>query len=131
MLKVAHILQSLLTRKVGFELMRYCLVGGLAFLMDFVTLVCCREMFLKQYRFGVYLSVMLGFIIGHVSNYLLSLWFVFRDESEREKGWTRRAFTLFLVVGIIGAGITEFGMWIGYGCFNFNCNCLYKCFILS
>jgi putative flippase GtrA len=88
--------------------------------MDFVTLVCCREMFLKQYRFGVYLSVMLGFIIGHVSNYLLSLWFVFRDESEREKGWTRRAFTLFLVVGIIGAGITEFGMWIGYGCFNFN-----------
>lgn len=97
------------------EFFRYLFAGGFAFLVDFAALIGCRELLFKDLAWGVYLSVLLAFVAGHVTNYLLSLWFVFRDPEERRKGWTWKAFWLFAVVGASGAGITEFGMWIGYG----------------
>jgi len=102
------------------EFFRYVFVCGFAFVADFGTLILCRELFLKDYAWGVYAAVLLGFTAGHISNYLLSLWFVFKDPEERRKGWTWKAFALFTVVGGMGAGITEFGMWIGYGLMHFN-----------
>ena len=102
-------------KRTFWEFFRYLFAGGFAFVVDFATLIGCRELLFKDLVWGVYLSVLLAFVAGHVTNYLLSLWFVFRDPEERRKGWTWKAFWLFAVVGASGAGITEFGMWIGYG----------------
>ena len=113
-------IKYLLKRESLAELFRYCLVCGFAFLADFGTLILCREVFFDQVAWGVYAAVILGFTVGHVSNYILSLIFVFRKEEERRNGWTWKAFVLFTVVGAMGAGITELGMWIGYGCLGFN-----------
>lgn len=102
-------------RRTFWEFFRYLFAGGFAFVVDFATLIGCRELLFRDQAWGVYLSVLLAFAAGHVTNYLLSLWFVFRDPEERRKGWTWKAFWLFAAVGASGAGITEFGMWIGYG----------------
>lgn len=108
------------SKQVIGEFFRYLFAGGAAFLVDFSTLIACRELLFPQCDWGVYLSVLLAFVAGHVTNYILSLVFVFRDPEERRKGWTWSAFLLFAVVGGMGAGITELGMWIGYGVFRVN-----------
>lgn len=107
-------------RKTLLEFFRYCFACGFAFMVDFGTLIFLREVVFDQTPCGVYVAVVLGFAAGHVTNYLLSLIFVFQEVEERHKGWTWRAFWLFTVVGAMGAGITELGMWIGYGIFHFN-----------
>jgi len=107
-------------RQTFWEFFRYLFAGGFAFVVDFATLIGCRELLFKDVTWGVYVSVLLAFAAGHVTNYLLSLWFVFRDPEERRKGWTWKAFGLFALVGAMGAGITEIGMWIGYGLLNGN-----------
>ena len=109
-----------MTKRTTFEFLRYIVVGGLAFVADIGTLIFCREMLFPDWGGGVYLSVLLAFLVGHVVNYVGSLCFVFRDPEERRNGLTWRAFWLFALVGASGAGATELGMWIGYGLLHMN-----------
>ena len=102
------------------EFVRYLFAGGGAFVVDFGTLIACRELLFKELARGVYLSVILAFMAGHVANYLLSMWFVFRDPEENRRGKTWRAFWLFALVAAFGMGVTELGMWIGYGILGVN-----------
>ena len=102
------------------EFVRYVLACGFAFAVDFGTLILFRERVFPRTAAGVYAAVLLGFAAGHVTNYLFSLWFVFRRPDERRRGWTWSAFALFTAVGATGAGLTELGMWIGYGMWHFN-----------
>lgn len=107
-------------KRTFWEFFRYLFAGGFAFVVDFGTLIACRELLFKEAVWGVYLSVVLAFMAGHVTNYLLSMWLVFRDPVERRRGLTGSAFCLFALVGVIGVGITELGMWIGYGMLGLN-----------
>ena len=109
-----------LASKTAREFIRYIVVGGLAFVADVGTLIFCREKLFPDWSGGVYLSVLLAFLAGHVVNYVGSLCFVFRDPEERRNGLTWRAFWLFALVGASGAGATELGMWIGYGLLHMN-----------
>ena len=109
-----------ISSQTAVEFLRYVVVGGLAFLADVGTLVFCREVVFHDWGEGVYISVMIAFLAGHVVNYLGSLWFVFRDPDERRNGLTWNAFWLFAVVGASGAGMTELGMWVGYGLLGMN-----------
>ena len=56
-----------------YEFLRYCAVGGIAFLADFGTLVLAQELLLKRYACGVYVATVLGFVVGLAVNYALSL----------------------------------------------------------
>ena len=103
------------TRKTVAQFVRYIFAGGFAFVVDFGTLVACRELVFRDFACGVYVSVVLAFMAGHVSNYVLSLWIVFTDPEERRKGLTMRAFWLFALCALLGMGVTELGMWVGYG----------------
>lgn len=107
-------------KRAFWEFFRYLFAGGLAFVVDFGTLIACRELLFKELASGVYLSVILAFLAGHVTNYWLSMWFVFRDPEENRRGKTWRAFWLFALVAAFGMGVTEFGMWIGYGILGVN-----------
>ncbi len=95
------------------EFLRYCVVGGIAFLADFGALVAAEEMFLKNYPLGVYIATVFGFVVGLTINYALSLWFVFTQKKDRGKGRSVGAFVIFGIVGVIGLFWTELGMWIG------------------
>ena len=98
---------------VGGEFLRYCVVGGIAFMADFGTLVAAQELFLKHYSFGVYVATVLGFVVGLAVNYALSLCFVFTQKKDRGKGRSVGAFIVFGVIGLFGLLWTELGMWIG------------------
>lgn len=95
------------------EFMRYAVVGGLAFLADFGALVLTRELFFKDLSLGVYMATAFGFVIGLAVNYYLSLLFVFTQAKDRGKGRSFGAFIVFGVIGLLGLGWTELGMWLG------------------
>lgn len=100
-------------RRLLFEFLRYAVVGGIAFVVDFGTLVAAQEIYLKSFLAGVYIATVLGFIVGLVVNYALSLWFVFTSVKDRDKGRSLGAFLVFGVIGLLGLVWTELGMWLG------------------
>lgn len=102
------------------EFFRYAIVGGIAFLADFGTLVAVQELFLKSYSWGVYLATVFGFIIGLIVNYVLSLWFVFTQKKDQGKGRSIGAFVVFGIIGLLGLVWTELGMCVGIGLFKWN-----------
>lgn len=97
------------------EFLRYAVVGGIAFLFDAGTLVFWREIIFKGdgSEAVMAISVAAGFTIGLIINYLLSLALVFKSAEQQKKGKTVKAFVIFVVIGLIGLGLTELGMYIG------------------
>jgi len=102
------------------EFLRYAIVGGVAFLADFGTLVVAQELFLNQFASGIYIATVLGFVVGLAVNYVLSLIFVFTQKKDRGKGRSVGAFLVFGVVGILGLAWTELGMWFGIEVLEWN-----------
>ncbi len=101
-------------RKLFWEFFRYAIVGGIAFLSDAVTLALFREFILKGgTKTELFLSTAAGFIAGLAVNYILSLIFVFRQSENKSSGKSVGAFIVFAVVGVIGLGLTELGMYAG------------------
>jgi len=95
------------------EFLRYVVVGGIAFLADFGALVASYELLLKDFAGGVYVATVVGFVVGLAVNYFLSLIFVFTSAKDQGKGRSVWAFLVFAVIGLVGLGLTEVGMWIG------------------
>lgn len=102
------------------EFLRYAVVGGIAFVADFGTLVASQEVYLKTFSAGVYIATVFGFVVGLAVNYVLSLWFVFTSASDRGKGRSVGAFFVFGVIGLLGLGWTELGMWLGIELLHLN-----------
>lgn len=97
------------------EFLRYIVVGGTAFLVDYGILYAAKTyVFRGLGDMGVYIATALGFIAGLVYNYILSLLFVFESAKTGKKGRTAGAFLLFAVIGVIGLLLTEAGMYAGY-----------------
>jgi putative flippase GtrA len=94
------------------EFLRYCAVGGVAFLADFLSLTLCRELLFAGDA-GLFAATTVGFLVGIAVNYALSLLFVFTRDDQKAKGRRASAFLVFLVVGVIGLGLTHLGMWAG------------------
>ena len=103
------------------EFIRYLFVGGTAFLVDFGTLYLTKTfLFSSLGDTGVYIATALGFIVGLIYNYILSLIFVFKSARERNKGKSVGAFVVFAIIGVIGLLLTEAGMWLGYDVLKIN-----------
>ena len=96
------------------EFIRYAFVGGIAFLLDILTLYFFKtKVFFELEDMGIYISTALGFLAGLVFNYIFSLAFVFKSTKEKKKGRDIFSFFLFLVIGVIGLFLTEAGMYVG------------------
>jgi putative flippase GtrA len=88
------------------QLFRYGFVGGVAFVVDYGSL------FLLTHYAGVpYLwSAAIAFILGLVTNYLLSISWVFR-RNENLRPWVE--FLFFAIIGVIGLVMNELIMYAG------------------
>ena len=96
------------------EFFRYVLVGGLAFLADWGSLVLLKEYVLPA-AWGdaaVYAATAAAFVIGLTVNFILSNLFVFTAAYQKKKGKSFGAFLVFAVIGLIGLLLTELGMWL-------------------
>lgn len=105
-----------LNSKIFREFLRYAIVGGVSFLTDTGVMVLSREVIfspLRESTLGLFLSVAAGFLAGLTVNYFLSQFFVFISEEQKMYGRNLGAFIRFAIIGLIGFGLTELGMYLG------------------
>lgn len=95
------------------EFIKYCCVGGLSFIADTCTIYIFKEYLLSSVPFGLYISVIIGFIVGLTVNYTLAVLFVFPRAKEAVKGKQMLFFIQFSIIGIIGLILTEALMFLG------------------
>ena len=88
------------------KIIRFGIVGGLAFVIDFSTMVLCHEVF----HISVLVSTTIGFIVSVIFNYILSVTWVFDVDPNKSK---RKNFVLFIVFSIIGLILNDLIMWLG------------------
>ena len=93
------------------QLVRYFLVGGLAFVVDYVSLWFLTEVCGLHYL----LSAAIAFILGLTCNYLLSTHWVF-NRRRLQNRWGE--FTVFALIGIAGLGLNELVMYLGTDVFQ-------------
>ena len=97
-----------------FEFFRYVIVGAIAFFVDSGVLAMFREFILTGgTSFELFICTAAGFISGLVTNYVLSLVFVFKKSENSGNAKSIAGFTVFTAVGLIGLGLTELGMYVG------------------
>ena len=104
---IKNVSQKLLkdqTDKTRIQLFRYLFVGGTAFIIDFVSLFILTEFF------GIYylISAAIGFILGLIVNYFLSVTWVFNRRTLENRTFE---FGIFAVIGIVGLGLNEVFIW--------------------
>ena len=97
-----------------FEFLRYLLVGGGAFIVDFSSLFLLKEYVIPDLNgAGLYISTTIAFLLGLFVNYVFSLLFVFKVAKDENRGKTAKDVILFVTIGVIGLGLTNLGMYIG------------------
>lgn len=104
--KILHLNFKDKTKNLLLQMFKFLLVGGLAFVIDYVTLIICKEVF----NIPVLISAAIAFTVSVVFNYILSVKWVFDvDKNKSEK----KNFIIFIVFSIIGLALTELIMWFG------------------
>lgn len=100
--------------KLHLEFIRYLIVGGSAFIIDFTLLYLFKSYIFNELgTTGVYISTAIGFIGGLIYNYYLSIMFVFEGAKQNNNGKGFVPFLIFSIIGIMGLVLTEFGMYVG------------------
>lgn len=95
------------TNNLWLQLFRYGFVGGIAFLADYGSLYALTEFA------GIHhlVSAAISFIIGLVTNYLLSISWVFKQRDSTKSRIYE--FLVFAVIGVIGLGLNEIIIYLG------------------
>jgi putative flippase GtrA len=90
------------------QFLRYLVVGGVASVVDFGTFVLLTD----GLRLHYLASTAVAFCCGLVTNYLLSIAWVFSTRSLTSK---KTEFIIFSTIGVIGLGWSELLMFLGTG----------------
>ena len=90
------------------EIFRFLLIGGFATLVDYATFYLCNLVIFKSLdaRWNLTLSTALGYTAGLLINWFFSARFIFNYK----KKTTSKQFFLYLLICLIGLGITQLGM---------------------
>jgi putative flippase GtrA len=92
------------TNLLQVQLFRYLIVGGLAFVVDFIVLFLLVNYLSVNYLVAAGIS----FLLGLLANYLLSISWVFNQEA---KSSISQSVLIFVVTGVVGLGINEVFMY--------------------
>ena len=98
-------------RKLINQLLKFGLVGGIAFLIDYGLLFICTEWF------GIYyfISSIISFSVSVIFNYIASVLWVFAVDQEKSK---TKNFIIFIALSIVGLGINQIIMYYGVEVLN-------------
>lgn len=92
-----------MTRERMLEIIRFCFVGGVSFLMDYALLFALTEFVGIYYLY----SSAISFSITVVFNYWLCVIYVFKGAQKQ----SARQAIIFFGTGVIGLGLNQLCMW--------------------
>ena len=87
-----------------FEIIRFAIVGGASFVVDYALLYICTEWLGIHYLY----SAAISFTVSVIVNYWLCVIFVFTGAGKQ----TGRQAALFIGSSIVGLGINQVCMWL-------------------
>ncbi len=93
-------------KKVFNQLLKFGIVGVIAFAIDYGIMVILTEIF----KIPVLISAAISFTISVIFNYIASVKWVF--DVDKEKNSKTTELVVFIVLSIVGLGINELIMWI-------------------
>lgn len=99
-------INKLKNNKLFNQILKFGVVGGIAFVIDYITLIVCKEIF----NINVLLSAAIAFTVSVIFNYILSIKWVFDVNKDKN---SKKNFIIFIIFSIIGLGLTELIMWFG------------------
>ena len=93
-------------KKLINQILKFGVVGGIAFIIDYSVLFICTEFF------GIYylISSLISFSVSTVFNYIASIKWVFDVNQKKSQ---KKNFILFIVFSLIGLGLNQLIMWFG------------------
>ncbi len=108
------------------QIAKFGLVGVICFVIDYVIYRIFNGVFVATglaVNFPQYylISAFLGFTVSVVCNYILSFKFVFERKEDISR---KKEFIIFLILSVIGMGINEICLWLGYDVIYRNWNWL-------
>ena len=92
-------------KKLINQIAKFGVVGGLAFLIDYGIMALLTEVYSVNYL----LSTTISFIISVIFNYIMSIFWVFDVDQDKNK---RTVFTVFIVLSVIGLLLNDLFMWV-------------------
>lgn len=90
--------------KTSVQLFKYFFVGGIAYTVDFGSLYILTDIVKVHYL----ISAAIAFTLGLVTNYSLSIVWVFSKRTVADK---RLEFIIFSIIGLVGLGLNEVIIW--------------------
>lgn len=95
------------------QLFRYTWVGGIAFIIDYLTLFLLTENVGVNYL----ISAAIAFVMGLITNYVFSTIWVFKNSRFKSR---MSEFFIFTIIGVIGLGLNEIVIFICCQNFHFH-----------
>lgn len=95
-------------KKLISQMIRFSIVGIIAFLIDYGLMVLLTEVFDVNYL----ISATVSFIVSVIFNYIASMRYVFRHKEGMSR---RREFIIFVVLSVIGLILNDLIMWVMTG----------------
>lgn len=92
-------------KKLLEQIMRFGIVGIIAFVIDYAVLLVLTEVAGVHYL----ISSAIAFLVSVIFNYIMSVTFVFETDKNRSKG---AEFGLFALMSAGGLGINQLMMWL-------------------
>ena len=93
-------------KKLFSQLIKFGLVGGIAFLIDYGIMVFLTEVF----KIPSLISAAISFTVSVIFNYIASVKWVF--DVDKGKNSKTKELVVFILLSIVGLGINELIMWI-------------------
>lgn len=93
-------------KKLIAQIMKFGVVGVIAFCIDYGLLIFLTEVFGLDYL----VSATISFTVSVVFNYIASMRYVFAHKKGMSR---RREFVIFIVLSVIGLGINNVALWAG------------------
>lgn len=88
------------------QILKFAVVGGLSFVIDFVVYTIVIKVVPGQYSY--LLAGILGFSVSVIFNYIASMAFVFERKENADK---RKEFVIFVILSLIGLLLNTVLLW--------------------